>query len=717
MKMNSRFGRQAIQSARTLALAVGLAAFTNGSVHAAETNNVAETNTNAPAPLTQQQMFEGGTESYHNWIELSAGGFLTSGNAAQAQQLQRMKGPAFGGIQDLHLEQQVATNLMLTLDGRSIFDEHDYNVGLKLEHPELWYLKVNFQNFRTWYNDDGGFYPPTKVQYSRSDDALALDRGEVSFEGGLTLKKGPKITLKYTHRYRDGDKSSTDWGPVHPDPSDSTAVRGIYPAFYNIDEKADIFQIDVTQHIKKTDFGGGIRFETGDLNNTRNTTLFQGEPVQRNVTDRQGSSYDLFSAHAFSETWIKPKLFFSSGFMFENLDSSFSGNRIYGDDFDVGYAPNALNGLGYYDLNGGAHQQEYVLNLNLMAVPFTNFTIVPSIRVQKEDWNADSHGVGTLGTVAEPFDAQSHGESLDVRERIDVRYTGVTNWVFYGGGEWTEGQGNLHEKGGLSQINGIGVPPILRDTEDSRLFQKYSLGMRWYPLRTVTLDLGSYYKNNQYDYEHDTDSTANDSTSGNRYPAYLVMQDFETWDSNFRLTFRPRQNVTLVTRYEYQLSTIDTRPAGSSGLKEVESSKMTSHIIGQNVSWVPWNRLSLQAGINYVLSDTTTPTSDFTRAVLDAQNNYWTLNFSSSVVLDDKTDLLLSYFYYQADNYKNNIDAGLPLGAGASEHGVTATLTRKLSKNVRLNLKYGYFNYDDATSGGHNNYQAHVIFSSLQYRF
>ena len=33
------------------------------------------------------------------------------------------------------------------------------------------------------------------------------------------------------------------------------------------------------------------------------------------------------------------------------------------------------------------------------------------------------------------------------------------------------------------------------------------------------------------------DSTLNDSS--NRYPAYLVMQNFETYDGNLRLTLRP----------------------------------------------------------------------------------------------------------------------------------------------------------------------------------
>jgi hypothetical protein len=195
------------------------------------------------------------------------------------------------------------------------------------------------------------------------------------------------------------------------------------------------------------------------------------------------------------------------------------------------------------------------------------------------------------------------------------------------------------------------------------------------------------------------------------------MQNFETYDGNVRLSLRPMRNVTVAARYEYQYSTIDTKPDSVSGLGEVESSKMTSHIVALNASWIPWSRLYLQAGGNYVMSKTETPTSDYTQAVLDSENNYWTVNFDTGFVVDDKTDLNVGYYYYRADNYDDNSADGLPLGMGAEEHGVTATIVRRISKSLRLTLRYGYFHYDEDTFGGNNNYEAHVLFSSLQYRF
>ena len=65
----------------------------------------------------------------------------------------------------------------------------------------------------------------------------------------------------------------------------------------------------------------------------------------------------------------------------------------------------------------------------------------------------------------------------------------------------------------------------------------------------------------------------------------------------------------------------------------------------------------------------------------------------------------------------DNSAAGVPYGVGAEEHSVTCGLMRKIRENLRVGLKYGFFTWDDQTSGGNNNYAAHLVYSSLQYRF
>ena len=670
--------------------------------------------------ITPAQAFEGGTNTYSNWVELSTGGLMTSGNKSQAAQGQQHNTGAFGGIEDLHYQTSVATKTTLTLDGHALFNNDDYNVNLGLVRDGLGFVRFHYENFRTWDSANGGYLPGSQQAYSLSGDALALDRGLVSLEMGLNKDGLPKITFKYSHRYRNGDESSTLWGPVG---GGGSPVNGVYPGLYSIDEKSDTFQLDLTHHFtlaKKTvNYGVGVAYETGDMNDAYKLTFWPGQPGQEKDTNRQGTSYDMISTHAFAESWIKDNLFLSTGFMYANLDDSFSGNNIYGDDFDVVYSPTYQSlDYGYTSLNGGAHKNEYVANVNLLYMPTKTFKIIPSVRIQDENWDANSSGNGTLYDFQpQPFNDNSGRETLDVTERLELRYTGITNWVYSAGGQWMEGQGSLHESGGLTQVNGIGQTPVQFATDDSRLFQKYFINARWYPLPQASLDVGGYYKNNTYDYTNTQDNTPDNNTSGSAYPGFIVYQGFQTWDGSTRLTLHPLSRVMLVSRYEYQYSTISTEPAGASGLSQVDASRMHSHIIGQNASWTPLNWLGLQAGFNYVLSTTETPASSYTQSILNAQNNYWTVNFNSDFVLDDKTDLNLGYYYYRAANSQNGLVDGVPLGSDQQQQSVTATFTRRITQNLRWNVKYAFTRYQDFASGGNFNYDSHLVYTSLQYRF
>ncbi|MEJ0090158.1 MAG: hypothetical protein WDM80_10485 [Limisphaerales bacterium] len=141
----------------------------------------------------------------------------------------------------------------LTLDGHALFDQNDYKMTFRLQREDFGYIKVNVTDFRTWYNGAGGFFPPTGIQYQLPNDDLYLDRGEFSIEAGLTPKDLPQMFSNMTTATGTGQKSSTIWGPVHPDAT--SAVRGVYPSIYDINEKVDSYSLDLTHNIKSTDLG------------------------------------------------------------------------------------------------------------------------------------------------------------------------------------------------------------------------------------------------------------------------------------------------------------------------------------------------------------------------------------------------------------------------------------------------------------------------------
>ncbi len=209
----------------------------------------------------------------------------------------------------------------------------------------------------------------------------------------------------------------------------------------------------------------------------------------------------------------------------------------------------------------------------------------------------------------------------------------------------------------------------------------------------------------------------------------LVNQDWNTDDLNVRITFRPKipaclGTLALVTRYDFVHTSIDSQwfHEGET-MAELETGEIKKHVISESLTWNPLARFYLQANFSYVFNQTDTPASDInlvpqtSPTVVNFRNDYWTVTSSIGYVIDDRTDFYADYYFYCANDHFKNAVVAVPYGLGATEHAASATVTRQLTKNMRLLLRYGYFNYRDVTSGGHNNYTAHSLYSGLQVRF
>lgn len=726
MKTITRF--QAGSGPRTpfrLALVVALLA---GASSVAQETSTTNATRKAEAALVSDTETE-----YRNWVEWSVGGTLIDGDKAAFMRRTGMRRDAFGGLEEIHLEQDVGSRGLFTIDGRAIFDNHDYSVRLELSEPDKGFLRGGYRQFRTWYDGSGGFFPRgTNNWFSLYDEELAVDRSEFWFEGGLRLPEVPEITVRYSRQERVGQKDSLSWGDSNL--TGGVGGRGFVPSFWNINEVRDFLEADARHAFGNTDVGLGLRGEWFENDNSRNMRRRPNETADRYLTQREGVQGDLFNAHAFTETRFTEKLMFTTGYSYTTMDTDIFGSRIYGAGYDPVYDPlfarRQARDEGFFDLAGGAQLHQYVVNLNLMWTPLANFTVVPAVRIERQDLDSESEFVETnVGTGAglpstqEELAAESERAMVDISESLELRYSGFTNWVLYARGNWMQGRGDLEEREILVASNTV---DLLRDTDFDRSIQKYTVGANWYPLRNLTLGVQYYHKIRSEDYDHTQDSTP--PRSGNAYPAFLLAHDFETDDANLRVTWRPRHNLTLVSRYDIQLSTIETLGDRTNSLGAPigteESADITSHIFSQSVSWTPLSRLYLQATVSYALDETDTPANEVVNTngvpinvVLDTQNDYWNGSATVGFVLSDRTDLQAQYFYYRADNYVDNSAASQPYGIDAEEHGFSAALIHRLSERVRCTLRYGFFNNRDRTSGGRNDYDAHLVLASVQLRF
>jgi len=662
---------------------------------------------------------EADSATYNNWITLGIGSPFISRDGGAFSARHQMSRRVAGGIEDFHWEQSVGKDGLFELNGHGIYDENNYGVDLKYADPNKGYLKAGFEQFRTWSDDSGGYFPGGTNRWFELNRDLTVDRGHIWFEAVLTLPDAPQISFRYDHEYRDGEKASTVWGDslvaatpgVYPV---TGATRNFVPAFLGVDERRDTFALKLKHHIGKTDFTIGGSYTRNEFDNARYIPRRPGESTaQRYVTEHQKQQEDVFNAHGYTETRFNDRTKLTLGGSFTTLSTEIGGSRIYGTQYDAplgSWATLQNSDSGYYNVMGGASIDQYVANINLMITPLTNLVIVPSLRIEKENVNGlasyrgtrvssglfSTNGYTTLNTAAR--------DPLEVTGAIEARYTGIKNLALYARAEVSQASEDRME----SAITTSLINPALTTNTPSnsnweRLGQKYTVGANWFVMPRVNMGGQYYYKVSQ-----------NEWTSG----ANKTTQDYTTHDLNYRLTVRPTSDLSFVSRYDFQLSTVDHKV---SALPEVEASEFAAHILSQSINWTPTPRLYLQLNASYAWDAGISTRADgaygVTNFVPSLENGYFTGSATMGYALDEVSDLTLQYNYYHADNYENNYLWTQPYGASAEEHGITATISRQLNKRTTVSIKYGYFTANDETSGGNNDYDAHMLFGTVQYRF
>jgi hypothetical protein len=663
------------------------------------------------------------TSDLVNWVEVGVGDNFVSGNKAQAEKM--LGTPAnqpFGGVEAFHYEQTLDKKGLFSVDGRGIFDNHDYDLKLEVSHPDIGYVRAGVDQFRKYYNGDGGFFPTTGFSYKLAEDRDAVDRGDYYIEAGLTLPDLPVFKVRYDHQFRDGEKDSTEWGTYY---YSAAGQAKVYPSFYNLNEKLDILSADITHTIGNTDFGVGARYQI-EHNDDSQTYYYQPAAVSppstpASQTQNNTISANMFDVHAFTDTQLNKKLEFTTGYSFSTLHSGVEGNSLTG-------IPETQLASQFVGLSGGSDMDQYEMNLNLMWSPIENLYVVPSVLVNKENVSGTSlyypvtftAGKDVVSTT--PTLGYSDEYDLGVAQGLSVRYTGITNWVFYVQGDWAQDRADLDMTS--APLNGAQTGAI---QEWDHSYQKYTVGANWYPYRNLNFAAQYYHKIDDNDYDN------NFPGSITNYPGFIKYQAFNLDDANFRVTWRPCSRVTTVTRYDFQYETVDTQGSDSTSfvpLAEQQSGLMKAHMIGETLSWTPLDRFYTQVGFNYVVDTWDTPVEGLPsigNAVQQSKNDYWTVNALAGFALDAKTDLRASYTYYRAGDYSNisppstaianGLGYGVPYGSGSEETTVSATLTRKITERMRWSLTYDFAAYRDQLFGSQSEFNAHSILSTLQYRF
>lgn len=641
------------------------------------------------------------------------GGSLQSGHRAKYQADSAHRKGGFGGIEELHITSELESGAVFTLDTRLLAGDGDYRIDLRLKKEEVGHLAAGFREFRTWYDGAGGFFPASSTLYRLYDEDMFVDRRTFWFEAASYRPGKLSVKLRYEHEERTGNKDSTTQGDVNL-PVYST--RSFVPAFLGLDEKRDIVTLDFGKTNESFRWAAGGRFDRIELGNTRNLRRQPDLAADRIVTSRDDTVTDLFSLHAYAEKKFGPKTVFSTGGIVTTLDSVLAGSRIYGQSYDPVYDPAYLRRQqrdeGYATLGGDAEMKQYVFNANLVHRPVKHWMLRSSLRVETVRTETMARFLETIvqangSMLEEDVETASDKKWAEITEAFEARYTGIENMTHSFKAEWLQADGDLEEERLLEHTGDVTID---RDTGLTRRTQKYAYTANWYARPGLTFAAQYYYKVRVNDHDAVRDSTVSLS---DRYPAYITDQDFETNDFNLRVSWRPTARISSVTRYDYQRSTVLSQEAE---LGPVESSRYTSHILSQNLTFTPHPRLYVTAGGNLTFDQVSTPAVD-TEIVKNGDSNYLNASLGAGWAASEKDDLHFDHSYFRADNVIDNSAVSMPYGADETRRVSTLTWTHRRHDHLVYTLRYSYYDYTDQAARGTRDYEAHLIYGRVQYRF
>lgn len=664
---------------------------------------------------------------YENYIDLALGYNLQSGDRPAFQKNKLLNKSGFGGIEGLYYTSEMKNGAIFTLKGRALAGNGDYLLDLRVAKDDFGYINIGYKQFRVWYDGRSTYFPPTQTQISLYDEDMHIDRGNLWLELGYVPEDKINFVFRYDMFTRKGQKDSTSWGDTNLTAGQGT--KGLLPAFWKIDERRHQVSATLSRQEEKSNWQLATRYDKGEYDNSRNARRRANEPsVDRVVTTKDGRDYDLFMVRGSYENQVTEQLKITTGVLHTKIDTTLSGSRIYGPDYDpvydAAFVRRQQRDEGYFDLHGETETRQTVATISALYLPNAKWSITPSLRFERLDWNnmaefeETNFGAGpALAPLNDEVEALSDKAWKNNTQSLEARYKGIPNWTFNLKGELTQSTGDLSEQ----RIVEPGTPAeslsIDRDTEFDRKSQKYTFTTNWYPKPGMTIALQYYYKARQNEYNAVRDNTP--AGSADRYPAYVENQDFTTNDINARVSMRLTSSLRAITRYDYQKSTIDSQDIG---LPNGESARMTSHIVSETISWNPLNRWYVQGGVNYVWDTLMTPavtlTGNAAGLVKNSDANYVNFNLGSGYALDDQTDIYVDYILYKAQgNYVDNSTRSVAYGTEGKSQDIALTWHRRLDRHTSLTFKYTYSKYDDAVAPTYASYEAHLLYGKLQYRF
>ena len=633
------------------------------------------------------------------------GGTVVSGNSAKFRENNQQPEGMNDGVERFEMFQQTGLNSTLQASGHAWLD--DYKIEVTKNQNELGFIHAGWEQFRTYYNDVGGYYPALVQPPLSLGQDLYLDTGKAYIDFGLTLPDWPKMVLGYEYDYQQGNESSTSWSTVG---TTFGTARNIAPASRSVNENVNIIKFDLDDDLQGVTLAERFRGEFYQLNAAYTNVSFG--PLPQSVSE--GTTYFEGANTIRVEKKLNDWNFVSAGYLYSklNADSSFAMD-----------SPALFQQAAIPRIN--LEQDSNVGNLNDLLGPFDGLII--STGVQAEWTHQNGFGAGTyaeeipappVSNLVIPFNVASDYDEASIQENVALHYAKIPFTTLYA--EARLEQQNIGQNDQFDASEDIlNKSVFFQHTAFSSQSEDLRFGFSTSPWRVAAFS--AQYRHYEDASQYDSDPLVQPVMTA--YPTFIQSRTLITDEVEAKLVLHPSVRFKTTLSYQYQDDTYDlsTSPYDNFGNIITPGGELTaggdcSHIFSLNETMTPSPRVFLSTSVSYEITELTTMANG-SPAVVPYDGNIYTVLSSGTYVLSETTDLFVAYAFSEANYGQNNFADGLPLGIQYQRHSAQIGLARHFGKHISAKLQYRLDHYDEASSGGANNYCANSVFGTLTFQF
>jgi len=640
-----------------------------------------------------------------------------------------------GGIESLHME-SVEGDDKIQVDLRAFFDD-EYDLRVKFSREDVGYLLLDASFDRRYYDGSNEFWDPagygltgnevvpdnrtsppgviddhfytTADFVDRPDEDLYTDRTDVTIEAGLTKPDAPQLIVGYKRWQREGDELLLRGERARvTNPGDSKNGM-LFPrtrsvaAVSHLDGVSDLFYVDLSNTFNDTHtlrFRHEYETYTDEQliefprylwdQSTPSAVIEQYRTFEDEPEFKHSVSLATYDSHLDEDTYV------SAGFMYSDLTNETSREVI---------RPNRGKPTQVYHSTGTVTENTREAKVGTFGFRkdkifgLENLSLVAGLRAEQADTEA---GTSLLAGGVTPRHSMSNMDEIRVEENVEVTFRGIPSTVAsleldleQRDIDWDEFEDvGSHEIFEASHFDS-GIQFFDYEAEIEHQNYEYTVKV---VNRATPVKLTAKYQMMSKDREYDIKKDADPRFFPGRIGGYSIDGD-EIELGLQKILMSSSCSLT----YQHKREEIET------DLALGETQDWTINRVTASLAGAPTERLYLLCMVAYEEYDLETPTN------ITDPKSHWAQGTAAYDYEADYLTVLLNAECSFSDNVTGDLQYQLTDTVGDNEYEfnkVIGGLSFLTENNNTIKLEYEFYDFQDITGFGSDDYTAHAVMAS-----